>query len=87
MTLEKINLFDPYRHNKNKYGISAEYIFDPKRLTSNPSRIDYILVSKKIINRAEQLGPRANINSDHDYLELNIYTHKSRSDRRNFADF
>ena len=44
--------------------------------TSNPSRIDYIVASNNLLNKASnikvEIRPQAGINSDHDYLKLDI---------------
>ena len=63
-------------------------------MTSNPSRIDYILISSRLIDKAAALSfdiwPRSDINLDHEYLSLNLYFNKKRkstNQRRKYFRF
>ena len=82
---EEINLVNSYRHYKNRNANIPRYTFNIIRVTSIPSRIDYILKSEQITNKAEQLDVkfclRADFNPDNDYLELSIYKGNARQSR------
>ena len=89
--LEKHLLVDTFRHPKNlkEYRESAGFTYNPRRITFSPSRIDYFFISNILINKCKELcietGPKSDINSDHEYLEMNIYLSnktKSRNERR-----
>ena len=76
---------------------SQALLFCPRRKISNPSRIDYVLASENTINKTFsikiEIGPHVKINSDRDYLQLDMLfgqNRKSREDRRKhfrFADY
>ena len=90
----KYSLVDTYRHGKNPDQNNARFIFNPRKMTSNPSRNDYLLVSENLVGKAAALkfkiGPKIGINSDNDYLILNLYLNKlrkSRTERREFFRF
>ena len=89
--IDKFALSDAFRHRKNSklYRDKPGYTYNPRRKTANPSRIDFFFVSNSIINACEKVivnsGPKSDINSDHEYVEMGIYTAKqrrSRTDRR-----
>ena len=64
-------------HSKNKDFDKPEFTFCPRRVTSNPSRIKYILVSDNLVNKASnikvEIRPHTDINSDHDYMQFDMY--------------
>ena len=72
--MPKFQVSDAYRHCKNSklYADKPGYTYNPRRCTSNPSRLVYFLVSNSTLNSSEELlvktGPKADINSDHEYL-------------------
>ena len=80
--LSKFGLSNTYRCKKNNDNDKAGFTFNPRRITSNPSRIDYILIKSRLINGAFGLsfdiGPRSDINLDQEYLSLNLYFSKKR---------
>ena len=58
-------------------------------MTANLSKIYYLLASENAINRTYgmkiEIGPHVEINSDHDYLQLDMFFgeyRESRDDRR-----
>ena len=92
--LIKFGLSDIHRWKSNNDNDKAGFTFNPKRITSNPLRIDYILISSRLIDEASALsfdiGPKSDINSDHEYLSFNIYfskKRKSRNERREYFRF
>ena len=74
------NIIEPLRYNDNQTSWAAGSIFNPIILSCNPSWIDYILVSESLICQFDQIevkvGPCADVNSDHDYTEMNLYIWK-----------
>ena len=54
-------------------------------MISNASRIDYFLISERMLNKLSemklQIGPHIEINSDHDYLKLELFFAKNRKSR------
>ena len=53
--IDKYNLVHTYRHNKNKDSDKAGFTFNPRRVTVNPLRIDYILTSDNLVNGTSSL--------------------------------
>ena len=55
--MQKFQVSDAYRHYKNSklYADKPGYTYNPRRVTSNPSRLDYFLVSNSTINYSEEL--------------------------------
>ena len=82
--LDKFSLNDSFRHIKNNkhFRDSPGYTYNPRRLTTNPSRIDFFFVSNSILNSCNELvvktGPKSDINSDHEYIDMGIYTFKTK---------
>ena len=94
MFLIKFWLSDIYRCKKNNDNDKGGFTFNPRRITSNPSRINYILITSRLINEASVLSfdilPRSDINLDHEYLSLNLYFSKKRKlrdERREYFRF
>ena len=75
----KYNILDTYRHNKKKYSEKSGYTSNPRR---NPSRIDYILISKILANKTlgfkVEISPKIEMNSDHNYHQLYLYIKQRR---------
>ena len=76
--MQKFQVSEAFRHCKNSklYADKPGYTYNPRRVTANPSRLDYFLVSNSTLNSSEELlvktGPKADINSDHEYLDMGI---------------
>ena len=63
-------------------------------MTSNQSRIDYFLIYEEMLNKSSEMkleiGQNIEINSDHDYLKLELFfgkNRKSRDERRKHFRF
>ena len=53
--IDKYNLVHTYRHSKNNDSDKAGFIFNPRRVTANPSRINNILTSENIVIRISKI--------------------------------
>ena len=91
---DKFNLIDIFRSDKNKYKEGCGMTCNPRRVVNKSSRIDYILMSDKIVESSQHLQvsvlPHALIESDHNLLSLKIIIGKpkpSRTERKEFYRF
>ena len=83
--IDRFNLIDTFRSNKNKYKEGCGMTCNPRRATNKSSRLDYILMSDKMVENAQHLQvsvlPHALIESDHNLLSLKIIIGKPKPSR------
>ena len=83
--IDRFNLIDTFRSNKNKYKDGCGKTCNPRRATNKSSRLDYILMSDKMVENAQHLQvsvlPCALIESDHNLLSLKIIIGKPKPSR------
>ena len=85
--IDIFNLIDAYRSKKNSNNEGCGRTFNPRRVTNESSRLDYILMSEKMVDSAQKLEmsvlPKSLIESDHNLLSLKIIIGKMKQSRNN----
>ena len=79
--IDRFNLIDTFRSNKNKNKKGCRITCNPRRATNTSSRLDYILMSDKMIENAQHLQVSVLptlIESDHNLLSLKVIIGKPK---------